>query len=959
MHSRFDPLGVHLSLLGGILISSELAAQNDSKQENSQDTADRKVKFAFDQTPWEPVIKDFAKQADLYLQPHVVEMPPQGFRYTVKKEITVRQALDILNQELAIHEYTLIRNGEMLHLVRLDDLKEAKYSQFFEEVKLEDLKKRGNYDIVVTAFSLGDLVAEEIEEDVKPYISDYHRDGFKLALGANRMVVRERVGNLKKIHDLIVSSQTRLEEQKGDLSFVKLEHGSTEDVMPALRFSQNLDEQNVSLSDPNVRVFVDPFGDRLGVRGDKKTVQSIIADIKEIDQAMKAVSETQTEPRFFKRYNVKGDADAVFKVIVTLMSKEGWTNQVAFDRKEDSNQLFLDASQEIHDQVLKWIAEVESPTVVVDSVDLNHLSTTAMLSYLEQFFPSTTTAEGENAEPELTFVEDEENERIIIRGTPIQVSNVKDAIAKLDVPLRINQTNRKQYRVLPMSQFKADQALRTIEDLFEGTGRPNIIQIVEPNQRKKSNRFLSPSKRDQSSEDKKDSELKKDSGNLDSSPPSEKKDSAERNDGVSRQDRRPFRYTSMPTRRSPQDQDEKKDDDDEKSVPGAPITIELTEIGLLIKSQDLDALDELEYLIREYFDVTETGEPTLRLFKLERRDPQKVMSQLENLINGPDTSGGGGGGGNPLLNMANNALNQASGLNPMSLFGGDSLDSGGGLLPVVDDVMMQPDTRLRALWVKAVPEDLDLIEQVIEIIDSEQPEHAVLPFGENPTLRIPLAHRDPTEVADLVRKQFPDLIKAEGGSGGQPNPQQVQQQMQQQMMRQMQQLMGGRGGRGGGGGGRNQVEDETPKATLGVDTAGNALLVTGPKYIAKEIFDFVTEHVDLELEQPKQFLRVIQTKGQIDPSVIGRAIQGSFGEKIESNMGETNSAGGNRPATANANPNQNRQSQAQQRAAQQQQIQNAQRFFQMMRGGQGRGGGRGTGGNRGGGNRGGGNRGGR
>ncbi len=959
----------------------ELPAAQDPKQDvpkpnNIQQVGNGKIKFTFEQTPWERVIRFFAKEAGFYLQPEAV-MPEGSFRYSDTKEFTVMEGLDLLNRALALREYTLLRNEKMLYLIRVDQLRDQKFRDFVEWVKPEDLGKRGLYEIMQVEFDLGDLNVDEIRRDVEPYIGDSHRRSFKLALGAKKMIVRENGGSLRKIKALIDSAQLRLDATKNKLTVHKLEHGTVEDVMPILRVMERLDENNQAA---DITVFVDSLTNTLYIRGTKSRVEGLINSAKQIDKQMISSNDGKLEQPFLKIHKVVGDAESVFKVVVTMIQNTGLTG-VIIDRMPTTGQIIVSATQENHDQVEKWIKQFQTPAVVVESIDLDYLSTSSVLADLETMFPSGDGTDGEEGmDSGLKYIEDSENDRIIVRGPPLLVEAVMEVVAKLDVPLRIRKTNRQPYRVLRMSDKKAESAMRAIQDLFEATGKKNKIEMVMPDRRDNQNRFMIPPSRNNNDDNR--SNDNRSNGNNEGVLPK----NGNQNDGVNNrrgtlpkklgdarnsmgleeqavfcsvhtfpeQDQEDQDSVSDRRQENPRTDDEKQEPE-LKSVPGAPIKIKMTEVGLVIASEDLDALDDLELLIREHFDTDEVGEAETKFFLLEHRDPQKALVQLENLILGPDSGGGGGGGGggNPLANIAGNAMQNALGMNPLDLLGGGGSDAGTGILPMVSDVVLHADTRLKGLWVKAVEEDLELIAEVIDIIDREQPYHMVNPLGK--TRRIAVNHRDPSEVEQLIRNQMGMLFEQAGGQGGGQNPQQLQQQMQQQMMRQMQQLMGG-GNRRRGSGGGNQVEDETPKATLGVDPQGRALLVTGPEFIADLVEDLVTI-IDIKQVEPETYMAVIELKGQVDPAVVGRAIQGMLGEKAQSNMEGGGGGTTTNPATRTPTRGGTGTQQAQRAQQMQQEAMRAamMRAFQQRAGGQRGGGNTRGGGTRGGGTRGGGN----
>ncbi len=77
------------------------------------------------------------------------------------------------------------------------------------------------------------------------------------------------------------------------------------------------------------------------------------------------------------------------------------------------------------------------------------------------------------------------------------------------------------------------------------------------------------------------------------------------------------------------------------SIPGAPIEVQFTEYGIVLRSDDLDALDDIERLIQEQLDAESAVQlPTFFFLKYRKADSMKA--QLEQHF-GIDSGGGGDG----------------------------------------------------------------------------------------------------------------------------------------------------------------------------------------------------------------------------------------------------------------------------------------------------------------------------
>jgi type II secretory pathway component GspD/PulD (secretin) len=87
-------------------------------------------------------------------------------------------------------------------------------------------------------------------------------------------------------------------------------------------------------------------------------------------------------------------------------------------------------------------------------------------------------------------------------------------------------------------------------------------------------------------------------------------------------------------------------------------------------------------------------------------------------------------------------------------------------------------------------------------------------------------------------------------------------------------------------GGQQQAEEElkNPKAVLGVDDAGNALLVTGPPFIYEQILKIVQKLDSPELSESSYMIMPLEGR---NAEILAKSLRASLGEKIELSGVET------------------------------------------------------------------------
>ncbi len=156
----------------------------------------RKLKFNFVSPKWEDVLRWFAKQADLSL---VMNDPPSGaFNYTDNREHTPAEAIDLLNSILLTKGFTLVRREKLLILV---EIKDGIPDEILPRLTLDELDKRGTFEIVSVLFSLGDKPLSVVEAEIKPILGSY---GKMASLPNSRqLLVTETVGKIRAINLLI------------------------------------------------------------------------------------------------------------------------------------------------------------------------------------------------------------------------------------------------------------------------------------------------------------------------------------------------------------------------------------------------------------------------------------------------------------------------------------------------------------------------------------------------------------------------------------------------------------------------------------------------------------------------------------------------------------------------------------------------------------------------------------
>lgn len=313
-----------------------------------------------------------------------------------------------------------------------------------------------------------------------------------------------------------------------------------------------------------------------------------------------------------------------------------------------------------------------------------------------------------------------------------------------------------------------------------------------------------------------------------------------------------------------------------KTRPGADVVISLGPAGIIIASDDLDALDQIEHELRAIVELSNAKGREFHIMYLRHAKAPVVATLLQELLSGAPSTDTGGGGGSLMGDLAQGMMGDMGGglLGGLLGFGGGG---GGGSAVTAGSAQITSDIRLNALYIRANARDLELIEDFIEVID--QPEN---PEGMQMTPKprfIPVKYSTADAIAAVVRQVYSNRLTADANSGAQrqPSPQDF-----------IQALRGG-----GRGGQQQQNKGEELKMTVGVDTRTNSLIVAAPDYLFNEVKALV-EQLDVSELASDQIVRVVSLKSA-NADVITRSVQSLYGDKIAVTKTATTGTTGTRP----------------------------------------------------------------
>jgi type II secretory pathway component GspD/PulD (secretin) len=911
---------------------------------------DVRLRFNFSYTPWKDVLEWFAREADLSLDADPV--PPGTFNYKDNRSYTPAQALDLMNSVLLRRGYTLIRRDRMLFVFNLED---GIPPGFARHVQPEELDKFGEYELVGCLFTLDKAAPEDLEADVRKILGP--QGSLVVLTKSKQLYVQEVAGKLRTIRSIVeaLEDPTRGKEEK--IATYKLKHKLPEEVMAAVRPLMGIPEGLSSTPDGSLRLaFIG--GGNIMATGKADRVERFESILKQADAESEDgdVPTTVETPQLMVYPITTSDPDAVLQVLRTLLA--GQLN-VRIDKDPKTGSIVAHATPSQHDTIKATIDEMQKDKREVEVIKLRKIDPEVALVAINKLFGI---ADGAAAGSGPVVVADATTMQLQIRASHAQVEQIRELLTKMgETPAgaAASDVERSYVRTINLSGRARTAALEQLQAAASAY-LPNPIRVVTPggSNKSESDDVVSPRvpvprdfdrRKPSTTATKPKTEEKKPE-----EKPSESREERDRREGDSERrdgerDRRDERRSASaanqrwhyvawqdPETKSNSGDASAKDAADEpppkqKSIPGAEIVITVTPTGIVVSSQDLDALDEVEQLLRGFETGKSSGkEYTVFYLRFAKAD---VASQLLQEALGGGSGEDGGGGGSLMGDLASSMLGGGMGGIMGAMMGGGGAGGGSASGPV----LLIPDNRVNAIIAQGRPEDLDLAEQLLKFIDRQASPEEVQTVA-RPRF-IPVIHSTAEEMATIVRQVYANRMAADSSQPRQPSPQEL-----------IQALRGGGRGRGAGGADRKSEEQ---KMTVGVDLRSNSLIVSAPEALYEEVRAMV-EELDIASTQKDEVVEVVSLEGT-NAQLIERSLTSILGDNVSitrqggttQGMGRPGQRTGNRPGGA-APP-----------VPPQANAQQAQQMGEIMRAIQGAGGGGGRGNRGGGGGPGGGARGGR
>lgn len=853
----FAILALSISVMAGSLVSGQETAP--AIQKSVANTVTPKLQFSFDGAEWKTVLDWLASESKLTLV--VDALPPGQFNFSDQREYNPDEAIDVVNSWLVTRNFVLLRNGNLLVLLNLEN---EVPPNLVREVSTDQLGELGSYAFARCTFAPQTLTIDQVKEEFTALLGDH---GQMIVLpNTGRLVVTDMVSQLRTMQKVLGDLESNPARGGVQADILPLEHITPEDAMLTIRQIYQIPEEAYATEDGELRFSVDPTGRQLIVRAKADKTTSVRDLLKLIDVPIEGEDGDAVvlEDPEFRSYSIRNSEPAiVLKVMQTMLAGQ---TEVRLDVSEETSMLFALARPEDHDRIQATLENMQGQSDKIEIFPLEILDADLAKTRIEALIgTSSTDEEGETTYEGPRIIADATRRQLIVRGDSNQIDMIRSFLEKMgeSPDAEGREANLETIRVVPMDGVVTKAVLERAMEIWP-TMRSNRIKMVIP---ETADGAVRTEATDEPAEEAKKNE---DANGGDAAATVGERKTVKRIV-------RPVSFLAQVAEEATEEESDEKttpktveSNEDKGDLPAIMVTPGSG--GLVIASDDTEALDEFEELVRLLSDPYLFPASDTIVFPLKYAKADQAKSLLDQLLGGGSSDGG---------------LDDLMGLG--SLLG----DTAGA-------VTITTDSRLNLLFVQAEPIDVDKVEQLIKVID--QPESPIKVETRPLPRVIPLRRADAVELAKTLQEAFPSQAGAAAGGGG------------NQAIQQLIQQIGGGGGRGPGGGGRGGpggaggagqpgATSSGPEIAIAADQRSNSLVVVAPDQIFEEIEKLAQYLDDTATESTEVTLVVPVTRA--NPEAIQTALNSVFGQQVvaaaakTSTPGAGGSAGGSTPGGGN------------------------------------------------------------
>jgi type II secretory pathway component GspD/PulD (secretin) len=826
------------------------ATVNDDSIE-TQPPSDVRFRFSFSGAPWREVLNWLADESGMAL--HVGDLPAGSFTYSDPSEFTIDEAISRVNLFLIPQGYSIVKRGTLLSAISLVDPRSLQQlDALATPTSIADLANRSEHEIVKCMVPLGDVAADVALSELKP---------LSLMLApvllpkSNQLIVTETAGKVRSVIEVLRA----LEVPKAESVVRRFELRYVDVATVMMVVGSHLGLPAGGTEGPEVSISTDFSGRSLYVTGSPEKLARLESFIKILDVAED--KGTSVADMKLRSYPITGDnLQDVYNVLQTIL--EGSSLRLSMQPSTKSIVAFADET--VHRVIGETIKEMQAPAVEFAVIDLNSLDPYFVVSLIGEMFKSGDSSSvsrdrrtsDETLPPAPKVDADPGNRRLFVRGTAVQIDQIKQMVANLDT----RKAPSESVRVLPFRGQTRQQVLETAGRIWQGGNRVFILPSAdaiddqtgpiervihsEPSSKRPVSMPNSPSP---GVEDR--FEAGAVTQPLTDPLTSESLVSVNAGDVVHVEGECAAAATPA------------------KSVKDNAIRGQLIPEGILLQSNDLEALDRFQNHILEVAEsARKTPSPPV-IYYLKYVNAEDAVKMLADLLDG----------GRSLVPPQGGTLINAS----PSRFSGSSYSGSltwnkeGVTTVTAGTATIVSDARLNRLIVQGTTEDIAVIDEYMKIVDKGSSITDIETYGRSHVIE--LKYTKATEVAEMIKQAFAARIAA----NPQANPQASRTDARDADPKTADSNRGGDDQR------REIAEKPTrgrlPLMTVTAHQPSNSVVITATDALFAEVQTLVRS-ID---SMSEQVVEVIPAKDGVDLEMILRTLNG---ESVDNNRGARRTA---------------------------------------------------------------------
>ncbi|MEM1070757.1 MAG: secretin N-terminal domain-containing protein, partial [Planctomycetota bacterium] len=709
-----------------VLQSKRLPMAAMQSKEMFAEKGDVELRFAFDGVAWRDVIRWLADEADLAL--HVTDLPVGSFTYSDNSAFTPDEAIDRVNLFLIPQGFALVRSGRLLSVINLADARSRQQLDAIATlVSAERLASLKDQDVVKCIFPLGEVSAQDAVDELTVLNLMTTPEVLERT---NQLIIVDTASKLRNVKSILDAFQSDTLDNGTVVQSFTLQYVDAEDILLVAR--PHLGLATDELIGIDVSLSSDPQGKNIFATGVQDKIKVLEGLVKAIDRPKSDPTMPEGES-ILKSHPVQGgNVQMVYDVLQTMLSGR----DVRLSMDDTANSVVALAPLSIQKEIEGTVALLQASEADFEVIPLRTADAYFVVSLLEEMLdlPDAFT-DPEDIDPDTPKIDaDPASNRLFVRAKRAQIDQIKKIVEGLDgTPGQPAGTNdnlpANDLRILPLRGTEAQRALEIAAKFWRGENPIVLLRSSELLENTATERVINENEGDD------------ETTNLEPIT-------------LSAVDSRDQRWLTSNTK-----------------SPAPSIRCQITSRGLLIQSDDVQALDRFEQHLTTIAGPANVVISPPIAFYLKYTKSNDAVRMLAELLDGGDV----------LESSESNSLVNGFVSSGGSLFGSLVTSRDGTLTLTGETMTIVADTRLNRLIAQGTEGDIDRIEQYLKIIDKDNSITTVETYGSAHVIE--LVNTRATEVAEAIREAFAGRVASSSRGATQQQGQQAQRGNPQQPQR--------------------------------------------------------------------------------------------------------------------------------------------------------------------------------